>query len=152
MVDLFVTHPMYPNSSGGKFSCMKVLRTVLALFCQTGVETQPQCPSFLSDSGRPQSREGEGGLDGQLCSPLLPSPVDSSQQVKLCRRLHRGRHLLVVMFSHHPSPGGLPPLISTPRLVTCCRARSECTGRRQHWLQMAQLNVLSINSWLDSQY
>lgn len=46
--------------------------------------------------------------------------VDTSQQIKLCPGLWRGRCLLVLMFLHHPSPGGLPPLISTQRVVASC--------------------------------
>lgn len=123
----------------------------LLLSCSDEVEIQPQWP-FISLGLGPLSREEGMWMDSsaRLCSPLLPSPVDSSQQVRLCLRLQRGRHLLVVMYSHHPSPGGLPPLISTPRLVTGCSSRSESAGRRQHWLQTTQFNVLSIDSRLDS--
>lgn len=63
-------------------------------------------------------------------------PVDSSQHVGLWLSLQHGRRLLVVIFSHHPSPGGLPPLISMPSLVTSCFSRSEGTDLCWQWQSM----------------
>lgn len=105
---------------------MRVLAFTVSLLltCSVAVETQPQY-AFISLGLRQALKQGGGNLVGQLCSPLESILVSSLQ----C-----GRYLLVVMYSHYPSPGGLPPLISTPRLVTSCSSRSESTGGRQLWL------------------
>lgn len=102
---------------------------------------QPHSFSLLLDAGRPLS-SGDSGQTG-----LLPSGVDSCQPAGLCPRLQCGRFLLAVMYSHHPSPGGLPPLISMPRLVTNCS--SDCDCANSSGFRWPRSFILSIDSPLE---
>lgn len=100
----------------------------VSLLFSLALVAQPHTFSFLLDDGRPLS-SGDSGQTG-----LLPSGVDSCQRAGLCPRLQCGRFLLAVMYSHHPSPGGLPPLISMPRPVTNRSSDCESPAGQRLWL------------------
>lgn len=105
---------------------------------------QPHSFSFVLDAGRPLS-SGDSGQTG-----LLPSGVDSCQRAGLCPRLRCGRFLLAVMHSHHPSPGGLPPLISMPKPVTSCSSDCDCAS--SSGFRWPRSLVLSIDSPLEGRH
>lgn len=132
----FYNHSLHPAS---------YLHVSLPIF---GCVSGPAPPQFFISPGRQQALQQRGPWsDRSAFPPPRPPGVDSCQCAGLCPRLQCGRSLLAVMYSHHPSPGGLPPLISMPRPVTGCS--SDCGCASSPGFRWPRSFVLSIDSPLE---